>query len=948
MTQPGDPVVEDIYLVPGIADADTDSWWARYAAVLAGSLSPTALSVLESDCDYIVGRGILGAGRPGNPAWPDGRVRTGLTMGAVQSGKTASMLGVAAMALDAGVQILVVLAGTRVALWRQTYDRLLDQLVQDFPNADLTTRALLTPAPSVVSGGLASTPSDLYLVSSARARWAVRKSEPMVFVVMKHAKHIAALGRVLRENVYPHLDETDGPTHLLVLDDEVDDGSILDAVVEAGLDSSRDAFKQIPRHIVDLWASRTDTHSTVSADLFATYVGYTATPQANFLQADQNPLAPRSFLVALRTPSDVGEVEPRSSSYAEPAGITGYYTGGEVFYRRLVGKGAPTIAHPPSLPIDAAPALLRRAWIEDAVRSYLMAGAVRALRWENLGIPATTPKGSFGSKAAAQAASPPPHTMLLHPSAALQGQFDVAAELLEFGRVLPPDAAREALSDGVRTFDAIHMAALVDEHPDPWVYWLDAFAASATLVHDKFDLGALPSIPPRDAWPAVREALLTLVIPGSRIAVVNSDPDADDRPEFEPQMLDDGTWRAASDLRTIFVSGNVMARGLTLEGLVTTLFLRTSGDPLADTSMQMQRWFGYRGPYLELCRVFAPRSQLSLFGQFHEADEALRGQLLGAMNAHETAPEPTVLEGSSFRATGKIAAVTKVPLCPGATPFISVANDPGQPDPNINLVLQLFSRESAEVSAKGTVRGRILEEPLSLLEAAKLLERLRYQKYAPDVDGPLAERWTSLERQLAAGDGAPLVDAPFFRPPAAAPGASMQVGPSHCPFTLAAYLRLWSACLTRHARGLFATDNGTVPWSALDLKAVFESQPRFWVGLRFGRRPAVDGSSPLAKLPFPVPPMDRAVTDGIVGSTWGSRNPGEGPDAYLGDQLFDYHHHHAHTPPVVDDGPLWRPRGAPGLLLFHVIQADAHPHPVVCLGAALPLGGPDQFAARPM
>jgi hypothetical protein len=56
-----------------------------------------------------------------------------------------------------------------------------------------------------------------------------------------------------------------------------------------------------------------------------------------------------------------------------------------------------------------------------------------------------------------------------------------------------------------------------------------------------------------------------------------------------------------------------MARGLTLEGMTTALFQRSSANPLADTQMQMQRWFGYRGSYIELCRVFASSDQLSLF-----------------------------------------------------------------------------------------------------------------------------------------------------------------------------------------------------------------------------------------------------------------------------------------------------------------------------------------------
>ena len=60
--------------------------------------------------------GIFGAGEPGSDGqWPDGRASaSGIVMGAVQSGKTASMLGAAASEhRTAGVDMVVVLAGTR-------------------------------------------------------------------------------------------------------------------------------------------------------------------------------------------------------------------------------------------------------------------------------------------------------------------------------------------------------------------------------------------------------------------------------------------------------------------------------------------------------------------------------------------------------------------------------------------------------------------------------------------------------------------------------------------------------------------------------------------------------------------------------------------------------------------------------------------------------------------
>src|SRR5699024_4943439 len=52
----------------------------------------------------------------------------------------------------------------------------------------------------------------------------------------------------------------------------------------------------------------------------------------------------------------------------------------------------------------------------------------------------------------------------------------------------------------------------------------------------------------------------------------------------------------------IVVGGNTLSRGLTLEGLTTTFFLRTTAQ--ADTLMQMARWFGYRKGYEIYPRVW--------------------------------------------------------------------------------------------------------------------------------------------------------------------------------------------------------------------------------------------------------------------------------------------------------------------------------------------------------
>lgn len=940
-------------------------WWARYLdRLVASGFSNTAQAVIGGDADYILTSGILGAGPAGGAGWPDTHVRSGLVMGAVQSGKTASMFAVVSKALDASVKIVVVLAGTQVALWRQTYDRLLTELdgVGSMTAAERRKARVLRPAPDLIIGDDDNRPelSALYGLTGAEAKRAIKNDVPLVFVVMKHGQHLSALARVLHSSVYPHLDE---PVHLLVLDDEADDGSILDAETEQQLNPAFDPLKQIPRHIVDLWATRAEPTETAVPDLFATYVGYTATPQANLLQADQNPLAPRDFVVALRTPSHQGALDPRATTYLEPAGITRYYTGAEAFYAPLAsGPEAESPLVVSSVdgaeeanPDDQEDQHEKRLWIGEAIRSYLVAGAVRLWRDPQARRYSAISGVTFDKRDQVEEHCPDVHTMLFHPSSAIQQHFMAAAEILEWSRGLPPDAALDAVRTGQRSIDGDVIRSEIVEHEGLWRCWLERFEASAAAIRERFALPTVPVVAGDDQWDEIRSLLLDEILPHVRIAVINSDPDADERPEFSPVGADDSGWRAARDVLTIFVSGNVMARGLTLEGLNTTLFLRSSTQVIADTQMQMQRWFGYRGKHLELCRVFTPPVQISLFRQFHETDEALRRQIISAMNESEgAAPPPTVIEGRDFKATGKIAGIQKVPLCPGATPFVTSVNDGRAPDPNIELLVEAFERPSAEVSAHGRLRGRVLEEPLSLLETASLLERLRYGRYLPDPDDPMSERWITLGDQLALGEGGHSTFRPLFRPPnepgPLPEGVSRSVPPYRCPYTVAAYLRLWDACLTRHARGLFPTDNGDVPWARLDLDERQANRPEFWVGIRFGSVPALqpddEGAQALSRLGFPVMPMSRQIVGSNLTSTWGSRNPGEGEDAYLGDQLFDYHHHGGHVPSP-EAGEVWRPVGAPGLVLFHVVKAEDRAFPVVAVGVAIPLGGPDHFAARP-
>lgn len=75
----------------------------------------------------------------------------------------------------------------------------------------------------------------------------------------------------------------------------------------------------------------------------------------------------------------------------------------------------------------------------------------------------------------------------------------------------------------------------------------------------------------------------------------------------------------------IVVGGATLSRGLTIEGLTSTFFLRTVGQ--ADTLMQMGRWFGYRKGYELLPRIWLTEKTRAQFNFLSVLDQELRDEI---------------------------------------------------------------------------------------------------------------------------------------------------------------------------------------------------------------------------------------------------------------------------------------------------------------------------------
>ena len=97
----------------------------------------------------------------------------------------------------------------------------------------------------------------------------------------------------------------------------------------------------------------------------------------------------------------------------------------------------------------------------------------------------------------------------------------------------------------------------------------------------------------------------------TKILQINSEADEDLEYDHNP----DG-------LKVIAIGGNRLSRGLTLEGLTTSYFTRSSR--MYDTLLQMGRWFGYRMGYEDLCRLYTTDNVIRWFFHISVATEELR------------------------------------------------------------------------------------------------------------------------------------------------------------------------------------------------------------------------------------------------------------------------------------------------------------------------------------
>jgi hypothetical protein len=130
-----------------------------------------------------------------------------------------------------------------------------------------------------------------------------------------------------------------------------------------------------------------------------------------------------------------------------------------------------------------------------------------------------------------------------------------------------------------------------------------------------------------------------VVMPASRDSVL--DEAVVNLSRIEVSVLNSSTgeeleYEEKPDRQLIVVGGNRLSRGLTLEGLTVAYFLRTTS--MADSLLQMARWYGFRAGYEDLIRIWTTEGIAQWFVELALVEESLRDSI-NAMNKAGRRPD---------------------------------------------------------------------------------------------------------------------------------------------------------------------------------------------------------------------------------------------------------------------------------------------------------------------
>ena len=506
-----------------------------------------------------------------NPLSPNPFNVRGLVVGHVQSGKTANFSALIAKAVDAGYKIVIVLSGLHNSLRQQTQER----LQRDLGHED--TLGVGAPESSRVwiwmTGDKLN--EDFNPGGISAVAGVLQGNNQVILVVKKNKSRLDRLINWMDGKVPANVP-------VLVIDDEGDQASINTGGNRSGYepDDSGDVTDKTDLTADDVDGEFTPDELDPSAinvrirrliRLFArcSFVAYTATPFANVLidpdaidRDGGDDLFPRDFMLSLPNPPGTK------------------YVGTERLFGRdqlpgdsddVVGLDVIEIVPDHEVPMLIPP---RRSGEEPTIPPSLQ----RALRDFLLGAAGWLHRSGKDE----------PCTMLVHTDMRKALQDGIADEIEE---------ELASIRQGWK-YDAD--GALRRELAERWETEFRPKSASVNLSWDT-------------PFSEIEGHLSDLLSDGVAVRRLNSN------------HLDTANFEEEPNLKAVIVGGNKLSRGVTIEGLLVSYYVRLA--PYYDTLLQMGRWFGYRGDYVDLTRLYSTELLIRWFHDLATAEEDLRRQV---------------------------------------------------------------------------------------------------------------------------------------------------------------------------------------------------------------------------------------------------------------------------------------------------------------------------------
>lgn len=577
----------------------SNGFWGRYREYLEieKNFAPEVINKLDRLTDSILDNLF-------DPSLKITINKKGLVVGQVQSGKTANYTGLVCKAADSGFKLIIIMAGIHNNLRSQTQLRI-DESFLGFDTQH--TRAFdqrsiqigvgdpYFGSPIVAHSLTSSIEKGDFTQGAANALGLnFNTSEPIVAVIKKNPHVLRRIHQWLAAQANEDNE----------LGRVIRNKSLLlidDEADNASINISNDPERQSS---INGWI-------TQILNLFGknAYVGYTATPFANiFIPLDDQNLFPRNFIKNI----------PAPSNYIGPEKVFGFSPLEEdeasntvlpIVNRINDYSGFVPDRHKKD---DQLPSSLPES-LKRAIRCFIITCAIRRLRGQ------TTVHNS----------------MLIHVSRFMRWQ-DHIAELVSNQFIY--------YRRGIDQNDAV----ILDELKSTFEQDDNGFKSYVSVSKQILDseLKNLDSQIQVHKW---SEVLQHLNDAASRIEVKSIHGGSGEALDY---------FDHKNGLSVIAVGGNKLSRGLTLEGLSVSYYLRASR--MYDTLMQMGRWFGYRSGYVDLCRLFTSRELNEWFCHITQASEELREEFDYMSDVAGSTPEQYALKVRTHPGVLQISATNKM------------------------------------------------------------------------------------------------------------------------------------------------------------------------------------------------------------------------------------------------------------------------------------------------